>query len=91
MAIAVSDEWQGRGIGRSILGELIDLAVGYGYERLAADVLLENSAMLALLCDRFPDAETRRSRGVVRIVARLDSLERPPAVVPAQRTAACVG
>ena len=40
MAMAVADRWQGQGIGRSILGELIDLAIGYGYERMIADVLM---------------------------------------------------
>ena len=28
MALAVADAWQGRGVGRSLLGELIDVALG---------------------------------------------------------------
>lgn len=88
MAVAVADVWQGRGLGRSILGELIDRAVGLGYQRLIADVLVENSAMMALLCDFFPDAQTTRSRGVAHIIASLDSSAPPSAArLPAQRAA----
>lgn len=82
MAIAVTDAWQGRGVGRSILGELIDLARRYGYQYLVADVLTENSAMLALVGDFFPDAETTRERGVMTLRCRLTAA---PSVLPRQR------
>lgn len=85
MAMAVADRWQGQGIGRSILGELIDLAIGYGYERMIADVLMENTAMLSLLADFFPEADSSRERGVMRLECSL--IDRAPAL-PRQRVPA---
>lgn len=86
MALAVADQWQGRGIGRSILGELIDLARRLGYTQLIADVLVENAAMLALVCDVFPDAECKRERGIAHLRCNLVTArrDRPPRV-PEQR------
>jgi acetyltransferase len=47
-AVLVADEWQGRGIGRRLLGNLECLAREAGFERIEGEVLAHNSAMLGL-------------------------------------------
>ena len=47
-AIALADSWQGRGLGRILLGELADAARANGLRRLSGDVLATNTRMLAL-------------------------------------------
>jgi acetyltransferase len=48
-AIAVADEWQGRGLGRALLARLVDQARRQGLRRLLGDVLHENRRMMALV------------------------------------------
>jgi RimJ/RimL family protein N-acetyltransferase len=71
VAIAVVDAWQGRGIGRELLEAIADDAADLGYERLVADVLDENAAMLRLIGSVFPDATYRRRSGVVQVICPL--------------------
>ncbi|HVP01433.1 MAG TPA: GNAT family N-acetyltransferase [Solirubrobacteraceae bacterium] len=47
-AVTVTDAWQGRGVGRVLMNELLDAARANGIARLSGDVLAENEAMLAL-------------------------------------------
>lgn len=47
-AIVLSDEWQGRGLGRRLLADLIAAAKQRGVRRLFGTTLSENKAMLAL-------------------------------------------
>jgi acetyltransferase len=47
-AIAVTDTWQGYGIGRELLGLLEQHAVQSGRSELTADTLPENNAMIGL-------------------------------------------
>ncbi len=47
-AIVLSDDWQGRGLGRRLLGELIAAAKRGGVRRLYGTTLSENTAMIAL-------------------------------------------
>jgi RimJ/RimL family protein N-acetyltransferase len=46
VAIAVDDEWQGRGVGRQLLGALVDRARAEGVTRLLAYVDAENQRVL---------------------------------------------
>jgi acetyltransferase len=48
-AIVVADSWQGRGIGKRLLGKLVDVARGRGVKRLYGDVLGTNRPMLELV------------------------------------------
>jgi len=50
-ALAVADDWQGRGLGRRLVAHLIGEARRQGVQRLFGDVLAENRRMLALLRD----------------------------------------
>lgn len=60
-AIVVADEWQGLGIARDLLRELITVAENAGIERLEGVVLRENAKMLKLAKElgftneRYPD------------------------------------
>ena len=49
MAIAVADEWQGRGVGLAMLARAITWAQAHGIARLDASILFGNTAMLGLL------------------------------------------
>ncbi|QOT80930.1 GNAT family N-acetyltransferase [Cupriavidus basilensis] len=48
-AVAVADDWQGKGIGRRLIQRLRDAALGAGLHLLRGDVLSENRRMLALM------------------------------------------
>jgi acetyltransferase len=48
-AIVVADAWQGRGIGKRLLGELISIARGRALKRLYGDILGTNRPMLELV------------------------------------------
>lgn len=48
-ALAVADDWQGRGLGRRLLAHLIADAGRHGVQRLYGDVLAGNRRMLALM------------------------------------------
>jgi GNAT superfamily N-acetyltransferase len=48
-ALAVADDWQGRGLGRRLMAHLITEARRQGLQRLFGDVLAENRRMLALM------------------------------------------
>ena len=47
-AIAIADDWQDRGLGRMLLGELIDAARANGIARFYGDVFANNERMLGL-------------------------------------------
>jgi acetyltransferase len=49
IAIVIEDRWQGRGLGKRLLAELIAYAAGRGIRRLRAYVLADNVRMLKLL------------------------------------------
>jgi acetyltransferase len=48
-AIVVADSWQGRGIGKRLLAELVDVARRRGLKRLYGDILGTNRPMLELV------------------------------------------
>jgi acetyltransferase len=50
-ALAVADDWQGRGLGRRLIAHLVSEARRQGIKRLFGDVLAENRRMLALMRD----------------------------------------
>jgi GNAT superfamily N-acetyltransferase len=48
-AVVVADRWQGVGIGRQLVSDLLALARAAGFRRMEGDVLSENRPMLQLL------------------------------------------
>jgi GNAT superfamily N-acetyltransferase len=47
-AVAVADDWQGRGIGGRLMRALLEAAGAAGVERLHGDLMADNTAMVAL-------------------------------------------
>ena len=47
-ALLIRDDMAGQGLGRLLLGRLLELAAGLGVRRVLLDILPENRAMLAL-------------------------------------------
>ncbi|MFQ5966058.1 MAG: GNAT family N-acetyltransferase [Acidimicrobiia bacterium] len=72
-AVAVADEYQGRGLGTALLYTLSDTAVQHGIKRFRALVLAENEAMLQVF--REMGASLRRTGGTMIEV----EIELPPA------------
>lgn len=60
-AIAISDDWQGRGLARHLLENLIRAATDHGFVRMEGLVLADNEAMLGLAkslgFEKFPSSE----------------------------------
>ena len=67
LAIAVVDTWQGLGIGRRLMTELVELADRNGYSLLQAYVLRENRRALRLLETVFPGALVHWDGSVVQV------------------------
>jgi GNAT superfamily N-acetyltransferase len=67
VAFVVLDGWQGKGIGTTLLGDLLAAAEARGIRRFSAWVLADNARMLDLL-HRFTDVQERTlSSGVVEL------------------------
>jgi acetyltransferase len=64
-ALVVADRYQGRGLGRVLLGRLIEAAQRVGIGWLTAEVLAENQRMLNLLRSSEYPVSLRLSSGVV--------------------------
>ena len=60
-AIVVGDDWQGDGIGRELMGRLVDAAVTRGVHRFQATMLADNIA-IQRLAERFAAGPLRRVR-----------------------------
>jgi len=77
IAIVIEDRWQGRGLGKRLLAELIGYAAGRGIRRLRAYVLADNLRMLNLLRRVTVILDRKREAGVVSLL--LAPPEEPPA------------
>ena len=84
-AIAVADEWRARGIARALLERLERQAAASGIRRMAADTLVENSAMRGLaLCAGYTIKTVPHDYEAVGLEKALVS----PASTPSDRLAA---
>jgi RimJ/RimL family protein N-acetyltransferase len=78
IALVVQDAWQGRGLGRLLLDELLAAAHARGHRRFRAYVLAENSRMLRMLSRYTRVLERGIQSGVAELL--LERLpEKPPA------------
>lgn len=73
-ALAVADDWQGRGLGRRLMAHLTVAARRQGVQRLFGDVLAENRRMLALMREFGARLQTHPDGAqLVRGTLRLDA------------------
>ncbi len=68
VAFVVEDRWQGKGLGRLLLGELLAAADARGIRRFRAYVLADNRRMLHLLSRYTKVVERRLDAGVIDLV-----------------------
>ena len=88
VAVAVVDDWQGRGLGTELLHELADRAREEGVERFYAMVLEGNTAMVDLLRELGDTHVTSRDSGVTELLMELPAEGIPHALSHAVRGAA---
>jgi GNAT superfamily N-acetyltransferase len=72
LAVAVSDPFQGMGVGRRLLEALGERARALGHRELHGDALRENVRILRLLRSVFPGTRLRWADGTVRVYCPLD-------------------
>jgi GNAT superfamily N-acetyltransferase len=71
IAVAVTDDWQGRGVGSQLVTALVDRARTEGIHSFSAVVLAENSQMLGLLAELGDVRVLRRDHGSVELIVEL--------------------
>ncbi len=70
-AIVVEDAWQGFGVGRQLLGELVALAAARGVEVLTAIVQPDNDRVLGLIRRVLPDSTVTPDDDVLSVRSHL--------------------
>jgi RimJ/RimL family protein N-acetyltransferase len=83
----VRDGWQGKGLGRIQLDEIVRLARARGVAGLTADVLATNGAMLALFRRTGLSVQSETQDGVCRLTMPFDPGARGSAVAEPERRA----
>jgi len=77
-ALAVADDWQGRGIGRVLLARLEREAAASGIRRMLADTLYDNKAMRALAASSgYTVRANREDARLVRLEKQLSAVTPP--------------
>ncbi|MGC5010033.1 N-acetyltransferase family protein [Streptosporangium sp. DT93] len=69
IAVVVSDEWQGMGLGSRLARALMRRAAAQGATTVGMDVLGDNRTVLAMIHRIWPDATMRVSSGTVEVTA----------------------
>lgn len=72
VSFMVRDEWQSRGLGRSLLAYLVEIAVRSGIKGFVASVLAENKQMMSVFHSSGYKLETRFEEGVYDLSFRFD-------------------
>lgn len=78
IAVVVDDALQHQGVGRALLGRLVDVAVERGLATLVADVLSTNSPMLGLLRALGLPSRTASDVGTQTVTVDLTGVDLPP-------------
>jgi RimJ/RimL family protein N-acetyltransferase len=71
IAVTVNDAWQGRGVGRALLGELARVAREHGIEHFSAMILTDNQPMIRLAESVGPVVSRHAEGGTVTLVVKL--------------------
>jgi GNAT superfamily N-acetyltransferase len=71
VAVAVSDPWQGLGVGTALLQRLTERARAEGIERFSAEVLAENERMLELAASLGDVSVSDAGEGAVELILEL--------------------
>lgn len=77
IAVVVNDALQNRGVGRLLLGRLVDVARERGLDALLAEVLAGNTPMLRMLAGLGLPTRSRQQAAVVTVVLDLTDLRLP--------------
>ena len=72
MAVVVADRWQGRGVGRFLLQQLIAAATEERFEWLTGDALSENKAIIGLVRSLATDTDVVLHGSTSTLLVRLD-------------------
>lgn len=67
IGVVVADSRQGQGVGSALLRALIDRARARGTSDIEMDVLAENSRVLAMVADHWPEARYERQAAYVTV------------------------
>jgi RimJ/RimL family protein N-acetyltransferase len=78
IAFVVADAWQGRGLGRLLLRELVARAGEVGITRFVAQTLPENHRMMSVFRHARLPIEVAFRDGVLHVVLDLDRPSAPP-------------
>jgi acetyltransferase len=73
IAVVVTDQWQGFGIGPRLIEALLLRAVVRGARTVGMDVMGENRRVLRLIRRMWPDAKMTVSSGSVEVTAMIDN------------------
>lgn len=68
LGLVVLDEWQGRGLGRILLRQILAVAATHGITRFTADILADNRRMLHLLATEARVVRSKSSGGVTTLL-----------------------
>jgi len=67
LGLVVADAWQGRGLGRILLKEIVHAAETNGIRRFRADVLAENRRMLRMLAQELQIDQRKTEAGITTL------------------------
>jgi GNAT superfamily N-acetyltransferase len=76
IAVTVTDEWQGRGVGGGLLRRLAAVAQARGITRFSGTKLDSNATMIKLLSSLGPESTRHCDAGTVQMVVELTEDER---------------
>ena len=77
-AIVVEDAWQGMGLGRQLLTELVELAAARGVRTLTATMQRDNERVIGLIRRLLPGSVFTPDHEVVEVQATLAAPRTPP-------------
>jgi len=82
VAFVVHDDWQNRGLGKTLFGKLVEIGRERGIERFFAEVLPENIPMLRVFHHSDCTVSTNTEGDVVHVTIDLRPENKPVAVTP---------